>query len=118
MIIKKHCYECSKCRKLYFFEVDKPFSTKCPVCNNEMQLRWTDDCDTELAERVRNSTPYDPTKDPNSPYYIPVIKCPCCESRNVSKIGVLGRAVSFSLVGFASNKIGKTYKCNSCGTTW
>lgn len=45
-------------------------------------------------------------------------KCPSCGSSNISKIGVLGRAVSFKLVGFASSKIAKTHKCNNCGTTW
>lgn len=45
-------------------------------------------------------------------------KCPSCGSSNISKIGVVGRAVSFKLVGFASGKIGKTHKCNNCGTTW
>lgn len=45
-------------------------------------------------------------------------KCPSCGSSNVSKIGVVGRAVSFKLVGFASSKIGKTHKCNNCGTMW
>lgn len=45
-------------------------------------------------------------------------KCPSCGSGNISKIGVVGRAVSFKLVGFASSKIGKTHKCNNCGTTW
>lgn len=45
-------------------------------------------------------------------------KCPSCGSSNISKIGVVGRAVSFSLVGFASSKLGKTHKCNNCGTTW
>lgn len=45
-------------------------------------------------------------------------KCPSCGSSDVSKIGVIGRAVSFKLVGFASSKIGKTHKCNNCGTTW
>ncbi|MFG6358370.1 MAG: hypothetical protein K1W26_16365 [Acetatifactor sp.] len=45
-------------------------------------------------------------------------KCPSCGSSNISKIGVVGRAVSFGLVGFASSKIGKTHKCNNCGTTW
>lgn len=45
-------------------------------------------------------------------------KCPGCGSSNISKIGVVGRAVSFGLVGFASSKIGKTHKCNNCGTTW
>ncbi len=45
-------------------------------------------------------------------------QCPSCGSSNISKIGVVGRAVSFGLVGFASSKIGKTHKCNNCGTTW
>lgn len=45
-------------------------------------------------------------------------KCPSCGSSNISKIGIVGRAVSFNLVGFASSKIGKTHKCNKCGTTW
>jgi len=45
-------------------------------------------------------------------------KCPSCGSSNISKIGVVGRAVSFKLVGFASSKIGKTHKCNNCGTMW
>ena len=45
-------------------------------------------------------------------------KCPSCGSSNTSKIGVVGRAVSFKLVGFASSKIGKTHKCNNCGTMW
>lgn len=47
-----------------------------------------------------------------------VPKCPSCGSSNISKIGVVGRAVSFKLVGFASSKIGKTHKCNKCGTMW
>ena len=47
-----------------------------------------------------------------------VPKCPSCGSGNVSKIGVINRVVSFKLVGFASGKIGKTHKCNNCGTTW
>lgn len=45
-------------------------------------------------------------------------KCPGCGSTNVSKIGIVNRAVSVELVGLASNKIGKTHKCNNCGTTW
>lgn len=47
-----------------------------------------------------------------------VPKCPSCGSSNISKIGVFGRAGAFRLVGFASSKIGKTHKCNHCGTTW
>ena len=45
-------------------------------------------------------------------------KCPSCGSTNISKIGIIDRAVSVGLVGLASSKIGKTHKCNHCGTTW
>lgn len=47
-----------------------------------------------------------------------VPKCPSCGSSNVSKIGALGRAVSVGIWGLASSKIGKTHKCNNCGTTF
>lgn len=48
----------------------------------------------------------------------PTITCPYCKSTNVSKIGALSRAVSVGFWGLASGKIGKTHKCNSCGSTW
>ena len=47
-----------------------------------------------------------------------VAKCPSCGSTNISKIGLVNRAVSVGVFGLASGKIGKTHKCNSCGTTW
>lgn len=47
-----------------------------------------------------------------------VTKCPSCGSTNISKIGFVNRAVSVGIFGLASGKIGKTHKCNSCGTTW
>ena len=45
-------------------------------------------------------------------------KCPSCGSTNVSKISTVNRAFSVGLFGLASSKIGKTHKCNNCGTTW
>lgn len=45
-------------------------------------------------------------------------KCPSCRSSNISKIGIVGRAISFQLFGFASSKIGKAHKCNNGGTMW
>lgn len=45
-------------------------------------------------------------------------KCPCCGSSNVSKIGAVSRVISTSYLGLASSMIGKTHKCNNCGTTW
>ena len=47
-----------------------------------------------------------------------VPKCPTCGSTNVSKIGTINRMISTGLFGLASSKIGKTHKCNNCGTTW
>ena len=46
------------------------------------------------------------------------IHCPYCNSTNVTKIGTVNRAVSVGMLGLASSKIGKTHKCNDCGSTW
>ena len=46
------------------------------------------------------------------------IHCPYCNSTNVTKIGTVNRAVSVGIFGLASSKIGKTHKCNDCGSTW
>lgn len=45
-------------------------------------------------------------------------KCPSCGSSNVSEIGIISRIASFRLFGLASSKIGKTHKCNICGSMW
>lgn len=47
-----------------------------------------------------------------------IFECPCCHSTNTSKIGTVNRAVSVGMLGLASSKIGKTHKCNDCGSTW
>ena len=49
---------------------------------------------------------------------IRIPKCPTCGSTNISKIGTVNRIISTGLFGLASSKIGKTHKCNKCGTTW
>lgn len=116
MIVKKNCYECSKCNKLYFFDIDEKFANLCPNCNSEMQLEGTYDCDTELAEKAKNTPSYDPSQDPNSPYYIPVIKCPYCSSTDISKISVISRIVSTGLFGLGSKKVGKQWHCNQCNS--
>lgn len=42
------------------------------------------------------------------------VVCPYCKSTNTEKIGTLNRAVSVSLVGVASSKLGKQWHCNNC----
>ena len=118
MLVKKYCYECTKCNKLYFVEEGKYFSKICPLCDTETKLEGIYECDTDLAEKAKNTPPYDPTKDPNSPYYIPIIKCPTCQSTNTQKIGTGERVASVAMMGVFSKKINKSFKCNSCGYTW
>ena len=44
------------------------------------------------------------------------IHCPYCNSSNVTKIGTVNRAVSVGMFGLASKKLGKQWRCNSCGS--
>lgn len=44
--------------------------------------------------------------------------CPNCKSANTKRIGTVNRAASVSVAGVASSKIGKQYKCKSCGHMW
>lgn len=44
------------------------------------------------------------------------VVCPYCHSTNTEKISVASRAVSVSLVGAASGKIGKQWHCKQCGS--
>ncbi len=44
----------------------------------------------------------------------PHVECPYCHSKDTEKISTISRAVSISLVGAASGKIGKQWHCNNC----
>ena len=48
----------------------------------------------------------------------PIIRCPVCGSTTVDKISTLDRTASVTMVGLASGKIGKQYKCRHCGHMW
>lgn len=116
MIIREHQYHCKKCRKSQFFEVDKPFSTKCPLCNEEMEYVLTGNFDTELAEQRKNAPKVTIVKDGSR--YRPLIKCPTCSSSKVKSISSTSRIFSASLFGLGSNKINKSFECKTCGYTW
>ena len=115
MIINKDVYKCNQCKELYLFDTSKPYSKICPKCNIEMEFRFNSDCDTELAEKVKNTPPYDPTKDPNSPFYIPTVECPYCHSTDTKKISAVSKGVSVGLFGiFGAGKVIKQWHCNKC----
>lgn len=48
----------------------------------------------------------------------PHVVCPYCKSTNTEKISTVSRAVSVSLVGAASGKIGKQWHCKNCGSNF
>ncbi len=115
MIINEDIYECPKCKKLYFFDTSKkPYTTNCNKCKCGLVYLDNADTDTDLEEQRKNTPPYDPTKDPNSPYYIPIVRCPYCQSTDTAKISVVNRVVSTGLFGFGSDKVGKQWHCNKC----
>ena len=45
-------------------------------------------------------------------------KCPICGSTDLEKLTVVNRSVSAFMWGFGSNKIGKTYQCKNCKSTF
>lgn len=45
-------------------------------------------------------------------------KCPNCGMNAGHEIGAFNKAASVSAFGLASDKIGKNYKCESCGYMW
>lgn len=51
-----------------------------------------------------------------TPQNIP--KCPICGSTNLKKLSALDRGASAFMWGIGSNKIGKTYQCNNCKSTF
>lgn len=52
------------------------------------------------------------TKEQNIP------KCPICGSTDLKKLSALDRGVSAFMWGLGSNKIGKTYECRKCKSTF
>ena len=115
MIINKAQYRCPKCKKFYWFETSKEYNAFCTECKCNLTFIANFDCDTELAEQRKNAPKYDPTQDPNSKLYIPVVQCPYCSSKNTSKISAVSRVVSTGLLGIGSKKVGKQFHCNKCG---
>ena len=118
MIINKDIYKCPKCKKLHFFDTSKPYSAICPVCNGELVFRLNPDCDTEQAEKYKDLPPLkDLTKDPDSPYYIPVVECPYCHSKRTHKISAFSKAVSLYYGDvYAIGRASKNWCCDACGS--
>lgn len=76
---------------------------------SEIQQEWkqsqSQNSKSHYAERIaqRNMT-----RNANQ------LKCPYCNSINISKISTLNRAVSVGVFGLSSSKVGKQWHCNKC----
>lgn len=70
-------------------------------------------CVKTLVNGSQSKEYYIDTSNTNKP-----VECPYCHSMNTSKIGTVNRAISVGMFGLASSKIGKTHKCNDCGSSW
>lgn len=46
------------------------------------------------------------------------LKCPVCGDTNIERITTMDRSFSVAMVGLASGKIGKQYKCKKCKHMW
>ena len=46
-----------------------------------------------------------------------VPRCPICQSTNLSRLSSLGKAAKLGIFGlYGADDLGKTYKCNHCGS--
>lgn len=103
--MRVHKFKKEEYKKNYigFRKNNEPFKPFPPIDKEKARQHTHDAVEfTKHLKENNNSTP----------------KCPSCGSGNISQIGVINRVVSTTMLGLASSKIGKTHKCNNCGTTW
>lgn len=104
-------------RKLQSQQPPTPTLTTCPVCGGKVSSAAPScpHCGQPMSngQIEPSQTAQKPvTQQPTGP------RCPTCGSANISKIGYFDRATSVAFWGLASSKIGKQYKCRSCGHKW
>lgn len=117
--IKILCYECKTCNKTVYFRSNEEYSTQCKTCKNEMQFKFEHNYNPKSGLRAVNDSNVKQKNNSNIPKSVkPVIKCLYCGSENVRKISGTERMMSVLTLGFLSNKINKSFKCNDCGGTF
>ena len=92
---------------------------ECKTCKNEMQFKFEHNYNPKSGLRAVNDSNVKQKNNSNIPKSVkPVIKCLYCGSENVRKISGTERMMSVLTLGFLSNKINKSFKCNDCGGTF
>lgn len=70
--------------------------------------------DKELQDSINQHAAFARMEEERHPH----VECPYCKSTNTEKISTVSRAVSVSLVGAASGKIGKQWHCKNCNSNF
>lgn len=111
---------CDKCGKIILVtDIDKFQTIKSEYCILKDNICVECSCGnigTNLIQYKNNMNIEKAiVKKPDTNFYKP--KCPICNSPNLSKISSIGKAAKISLFGiYGADNLGKTYKCNNCGS--
>lgn len=89
---------------------------RCPRCGKMYPANQTV-CKTCYNQKLVSEEQYKQGKtNSNNNQHIP--KCPICGSADLKKLDALDRGFSAFMFGLGSNKIGKTYQCKNCKSTF
>lgn len=117
-ITKEPFIECPMCGTKYAQPVtkctakDKKWKSICGfdynIIDNIEEIAKTNE---EKERKQQEMLEYE-LEHPNIP------KCPTCGSTNIEKLSFTKKVISIGGLGILSNKIGKTYQCKNCKSTW
>ncbi len=123
-ISKENLRICPICYGMYdVTEIDTPYCIKCKnnLKSEYLYLCKLIDAKTHLA-MIRNGEDKAYRKIykevNNSAQSANLPKCPICGSTDLKKLSTLNRGASAFMWGLGSNKIGKTYECRNCKSTF
>lgn len=85
--------------------------------NMESYGRPTDDIE-EIHKQIREKAIYELHEGRRKREEENLPKCPICGSTNLKKLTALNRGMSTLVWGLGSNKIGKTWECQNCKSTF
>lgn len=128
--------KCPFCKSDFYFGEDIEFSAGClTIAENKVYAQYImgnpekeqlhkiriqkelEELDKEMKmqekeEQVKKEIRQQESANQNLP------KCPICGSTDLKKLSVLNRSASAFMWGIGSNKIGKTYECQKCKSTF
>ena len=107
MISKKKLLKDPIYKMVYDFIINKPKDYFNPCVSNS-----NNESSEEFFDRINRHTI-------NKTEKLSIPHCPTCGSTNLSKISNVGKAAKIGLFGiFGAGDLGKTWKCNNCGSKW